>query len=622
MWIDDAAPRIAEKTKKPIERVRNELLCSFAGYLFPDFPLDFDDTGPGRVGDILADPERFIGATLRDPHEPETQGRNCAIVRRRYDGRLEIYSLAHGGMRYLLAHDRASLLQLITQTNSAVLPDVIMTALPYASLSASEEREVHETARTKAGWTKGDWSKLVTQMLGPKKKRPQIEPTPLEERVPGRPWLDRPFDDAELNATLGPLDELLCRVNALEPPFRNLDGRFAVISERPLPQTHQLATSEVTPKEKWLPPPPVTRLITADNYQILSAIEPFVEYRVESEEGGCRSVRLPYTFVTAYAGWSLSKLPRVEAVLTLPIVWDGKLIGATGLDRKQQVIFRIDERLAAALLDKPVTLDVARESYTWLRDTWLKDVAFKDRTKDPVKAVALALTVIERSLLDARPQFLVTGDMPGGGKSTLINMLIAAITGHPAPASAWTDDEEERKKNIFSFCRSAAPAIVFDNIQRGTVIDCPHLAKLATTAEIRDRVLGESRDEDAPARTVIIFNGNRVSVRGDLSTRTIVIAIESTSADPAGRLFNHEDPVAWTVDNRITILTHLFNILMVERAKPNRAKTRFKTWWRLVGHPLELVTGPAARTAPHVPVRSLDMDGTASTSVGSQSTTI
>ena len=28
-------------------------------------------------------------------------------------------------------------------------------------------------------------------------------------------------------------------------------------------KTHQLSTSEVTPKEKWLPPPPVTRLIEA-----------------------------------------------------------------------------------------------------------------------------------------------------------------------------------------------------------------------------------------------------------------------------------------------------------------------------------------------------------------------
>jgi hypothetical protein len=589
-WIDETAPRIADKTGKPLEIVRRELGNSFAGYLFPDFPLEFDDSGEGRVDDILADPERFIGATLRDPHEPSTQGRNCAIVQRRRDGRLTIFSFAHGRMRYLLAYDFASLLVLIKQTPADTLPDVFMNALPYASLSATEEMKVHNAAREKSGWTKGDWSKLATKKLGPKGQRPGIDPRPISDQIPERPWLDEPYDDAELNVTLTPLDWLLCKVKTLEPPFRDLDGYFTIVTERPLPKTHQLSSSEPTPEENRLPPPPTIRLIQADRFQILSAIEPHVEYRVETENG-YRSVRLPGFFVDAYARWKLSGLPRVEAVLTLPIVWQGELIGKTGLDRDQQVIFRIDERLTELLPKKRVLLEVAKKSYESLRDEWLKDVAFKDRDKDAVKAIAIALTIIERSLPDARPQFTVTGDLAGGGKTTLINMLVAAVTGHPAAASAWTDDEEERKKAIFAICLAGIPAIVFDNIKRGTVIDCPHLAKLATATEINDRVLGESRNADAPAKTVIIYNGNSISSGGDLTSRNLRINIESQSADPAERKFAHEDPIAWTIDNRITILTHLFNILMLEHNKPNRAKTRFKTWWRLIGYPLELVTG-------------------------------
>jgi hypothetical protein len=592
-WIDETAPKIAEKTGRPERTVRRELGYSFAGYLFPDFPLDFDDSGEGRVDDILADPERFIGATLRDPHEPDTQGRNCAIVQRRRDGRLAIFSFAHGGMRYLLAYDCPALLQLIARTEADAIPDVIMEALPYASLSAAEELKVHEAARTKAGWSKGDWSKLETKLLGPKKDRPRIEEMPLPDRSPKRPWLLEPFISDELNATLIPLDWLLCKVEAIEPPFRNLEGRYAVITERPLAKTHQLSTSEVTPKEKWLPPPPVTRLIEADKYQILSSIEPHVEYRhyYGTKPSEYHSVRLPTFFVDAYAGWALSDLPRVEAVLTLPIVWDGKLIGTPGLDPEQQVIFRIDERLTALLPKEPVPLATAKESYEWLDKAWLKDAAFKERKKDLAKAIAIALTIIERSLFNARPQFNVTGDMPGGGKSTLINMLVAVVTGHQAPASPWTDDPVERKKNIFAFCRAGTAVIVFDNIERGMVIDCPHLAMHATSTEMRDRVLGESRDEDAPARTIVILNGNAITVRGDLTSRTLTIEIQSLSANPAERAFEHEDPVAWTIDNRIEILRHLFNILMVERPLANRAKTRFKIWWRLVGQPLELVSG-------------------------------
>jgi hypothetical protein len=589
-WIDTIAPRIAKKTGKPIKIVRRELGYSFAGFLFPDFPLDFDDSGPSRVDDILRNPERFIGATLRDPHEPKR--RNCAIVQRQRDGRLAIFSFAHGGRRYLIAHDYASLSALIKQTEPDELPEVFMAALPFASLSAAEERKVQDAAREKAGWKKGEWSKLETKMLGPKAKRPRIDPEPLPERVPTRPWLLEPFDDDELNATLEPLDWLLCDVKTSEPPFRDLDGRFAIVTERPLPKTHQLSSSEPIPKENWLPPPPVTRLIAASVHQILSAIEPHVEYRQYFKKGEYRSVRLNTFFATAFADWALSDLPRVEAVLTLPIVWQGMLIGKPGLDRDQQVIFRLDERLTALLPEKPVPLDIAKKSYEWLRDVWLKDVAFREPKKDPVKAIAIALTVIERSLLDARPQFTVTGDMPGGGKTTLINMLVAAVTGHQAAASAWAeDDEDERKKAIFAFCLAGIACIVFDNIKRGTVIDCPHLAKLATASAVNDRVLGESRSADASAKTVIILNGNRIGVGGDLTSRTLSVNIESPTADPAERRFEYEDPIAWTIDNRITILTHLFNILMVERVEPKRAKTRFKTWWRLIGLPLELVAG-------------------------------
>lgn len=371
--------------------------------------------------------------------------------------------------------------------------------------------------------------------------------------------------------------------------------------------THQLSGSEPTPKEQWLPPPPVTRLRPADNFEICSAVEPHVEYRLATKDG-IRSVRLQDCFITAYAGWAASKLPRAEAVLTLPFVRDGQLIGSNGLDREHRVIFRIDDKLVAALPHEPVPLATAIKSYQWLQGQWLKDAAFKDRGFDCVKALSLPLTVIERSLLNARPLYNVTGDVAGTGKTTMLNMMIAAVTGQPAPAAAWSDDPNERRKAIFSFCRESAVAVVFDNIKRGTVIDCAELAKLATAATIRDRVLKESRSETAPAKTVVAFDGNSISVRGDLASRTITVEFESPTVDPANRDFEHEDPVAWTVANRLTILTHLFNILLVERARPRKAQTRFKLWWRLVGHPLELVANAALKAAHDAASAPLELE--------------
>jgi hypothetical protein len=107
-WIETTARRISEKTKKPMATIRAELQRSYAGFLYPDFVLRFDSLGDVAVGEVLDDPERFINETLADPHEPEDQGRNCAILYRgRHDGLLFVWSHAHGGLTYQLEREAA-----------------------------------------------------------------------------------------------------------------------------------------------------------------------------------------------------------------------------------------------------------------------------------------------------------------------------------------------------------------------------------------------------------------------------------------------------------------------------------------------------------------------------------
>jgi hypothetical protein len=187
--------------------------------------------------------------------------------------------------------------------------------------------------------------------------------------------------------------------------------------------------------------------------------------------------------------------------------------------------------------------------------------------------------------------FLCTGDVPGVGKTTMINMLVGVVTGHAAPAMAWSEDLEERKKAIFAVGIAGVPCIVFDNIERGATINCPHVNRMVTSVEISDRVLGESRHETVSAKTIVIFNGNAIGTKGDAAGRTLHIGLESPGRRPAERAFAREQPENWAIDYRLQILTHMYNVLMVERAPVNRAKTRFKAWWYLVGQPLEIVSG-------------------------------
>src|SRR5205814_4462492 len=109
--------------------------------------------------------------------------------------------------------------------------------------------------------------------------------------------------------------------------------------------------------------------------------------------------------------------------------------------------------------------------------------------------ISMALSVIERSLLPDRPVFWVTAGRRGGGKTTTIIMLLMAVTGIRPAAAAWSPNEEERRKSLLAYLLEALPAIVWDNIPRGSELSCPHIEKACTTAMYSDRRSEEHTSE-------------------------------------------------------------------------------------------------------------------------------
>jgi hypothetical protein len=66
------------------------------------------------------------------------------------------------------------------------------------------------------------------------------------------------------------------------------------------------------------------------------------------------------------------------------------------------------------------------------------------------------------------------------------------------------------------------------------------------------------------------------------------VPINVDRTDPENRPFKHPDPIAWTEQNRVTILRALYTVLLgALRSEEKEYKGRFKTWSRLVGSPVE-----------------------------------
>jgi hypothetical protein len=233
-----------------------------------------------------------------------------------------------------------------------------------------------------------------------------------------------------------------------------------------------------------------------------------------------------------------------------------------------------------------------KQALSFLLGEWLVDVALDAVGK--CVAILLALTLLQRALLPERPAFFVTAGQRGGGKTTLVSMIIAAVLGRRPAAAAWSENAEERKKALFSYLRQGVATLIWDNIARGSTISCPHIEAALTAPEISDRVLGVSCAETVPATTVMMFTGNSISPRGDMASRSFVVSLNVDRPDPENRRFTHADPLAWTQANRTKILSALYTILVggiLQRPQEQVAKTRFKAWWGLIGWPVEYAAG-------------------------------
>jgi hypothetical protein len=432
-------------------------------------------------------PPDFIGETLADPLEGTEYGRCKAKVMGTPETGLIIHSFAHGRSTYHLKMDLPMAEALLAKTTKErVIPDFV-SAVDLAQLEAEDiERLKADVARTA-----GVGVRVINNALKDRRKRntEEIRRVRAESQPDMRVRLPVPENDAEFLATLRPIDDILRAVDALEPPFRNVGGRYSRVIERSRLGLHLLRAINCQEDAKYhLPAPPEPIISELDAAGVAMDMEPHIRFEsVKNTATGeiRRDVRLPTVFGNAYASWPDSKLPIVRGVSTLPIVLPGRtIVGTNGLYHDLQLIFRVHPLLLNGLLDRDlVAPDVARAAYHNLTDVWLADV--DTNTEGKAIIVALAMTLIQRHLLPARPAFFVTAGQRGGGKTTLLNMVATAVFGRPAAAANWSPSEAERRKAIFSYFSAGIGLLVWDNIPRGESISCSTIEKSLTRGVVR-----------------------------------------------------------------------------------------------------------------------------------------
>jgi hypothetical protein len=596
------ATSISDRTGVPFVAAMRMVAARHNGVLLPSIMLDFDHHGFVTVGEVLAEPGKFVDETLADPLEGADYGRDKAKVLRSKTEptRIFIHSFAHGRILYDLRHDAGTIHAAVDAAAAKYVVSTLCSLAPQAELEPDELAEL--IAKTAAKANGVGVRAIQLRLKTERSKREQAARKSAHDQASladGRLSCPLPFPDGELTPIVNLVDETLASDISEEPPMRNADGKLAEVHVREPWGLHLLTAtgSNAEPElegQQALPAPPEPMLVNLTAIEAALLIEKHIRFETEpTEKSPSRAAALQRRYIDALMSLSagVSKMPEVRAVVTTPMVAkNGYVMAGVGLDRGTKLVYRIEPMLLACLpSEEELTEEHVREALQWLLEKWLVDVNADMSSK--LQAVMNALSKIERVLLRERPAWFFTAGHRGGGKTTLIGMINIAVFGRPTAAAAWSDNEEERRKALFSYLRQGVASICWDNIPRGTQISSAAIEKALTSPETSDRILGESNSETVPSTTIQDFTGNNIDSKGDMTSRRFRIVINVDRPDPENREFAHPDPIGWTIRHRSEILKRLYTILIYGcRSRPadQVAKTRFKDWWSLCGWPVEL----------------------------------
>ena len=255
---------------------------------------------------------------------------------------------------------------------------------------------------------------------------------------------------------------------------------------------------------------------------------------------------------------------------------DGSLLAKQGYDDSSGLYANLNPDAWPKIPSSP-TRDDARAALAKLYDL-VTETPFATNVHRAVWLAGL-LTVVARDYAAGNvPLFAFSANVAGAGKGTLVDLTTEIATGRgatkwaPVSASHKGDTEAEERKRLMAVALSGIRVLCIDNISPGKPLGTPALEAALTAGEdeqigtISDRVLGETRQTEAPWRCVVMAAGNNLTVMGDMGRRALLCRLESSLQDPELRQFKHYPQLLQhTRKHRSELLTAALTILIAHK---------------------------------------------------------
>lgn len=299
-------------------------------------------------------------------------------------------------------------------------------------------------------------------------------------------------------------------------------------------------------------------------------------------------------------------LPQIEGVITAPVMPNlpadgdikglldpdaGRLITTPGYD-KDSGLFLAPLGNVEPVPEVPTKAEFDAAKKLLLAP--LRDFPFASTKDGTIGAdVGLAASVFmmlvgtNRRVIGEAPGGAVTAPKQSSGKTKLASLWCVMATGvDPAPI-ALSPSMEEQKKELLSHFMSGDGAMLLDNIPPSVRYDSAFLATSMSKSKVKGRLLGTNQQAEVSTRVLIAVTGNKLNLAGDVSSRFLLVALDTNLERPDLRSiedFAIKNFDEWVVENRqklvaavhVVVRTYL-HVCRKSGGVPDFIKARYET---------------------------------------------
>lgn len=279
-------------------------------------------------------------------------------------------------------------------------------------------------------------------------------------------------------------------------------------------------------------------------------------------------------YLAASGEW---RVPVLRGVTECPTLrQDGTLLSRRGFDEASGLFLDYDG--PPVRLPPSPTREDAKAAFDVLAQPF-EEFPFSS-PEDRSVAISALLTGLVRKVLPTAPLHAFDAPAAGSGKSLLADVISWVLTGRPAPAASYGREPEEVEKRLSSMLLAGPSMIAIDNIERP--LDGEALCSMLTQPTYTFRPLGASRVVTVPTNSLFLVTANNLSIRGDLTRRTLLCRIDAGVERPEFREFKR-DLKKWVPEHRHELITAGLTVLRAYHnagrpAHGGKALGSFEAW--------------------------------------------